>query len=156
MLRIGNSSMVLTILGGVLILVGLLFLCIPRGGRVEWPKWSGPPTGLLSGVLGGLFGVGGPPVIIYYQLSGVNKSVFRASLMAIFLLIALVRVPSYFIGGLITQARLWSALSVVPAVVIGSYIGSRIHLQLSEQKFRRAVSLVLLLIGLLLLLRTRL
>jgi len=85
----------------------------------------------------------------------VNKSVFRASLMTIFLLIALVRLPSYLVGGLITPDRFWSALSVVPAVAVGSCIGGRIHFQLSEEKFRRAVSVVLLLIGLLLLLRTR-
>jgi len=153
-LSIGNPTMVLTILGGVLIIVGLLFLCIPHDNRIGWTQWSGPPTGLLSGVLGGLFGTGGPPVIIYYQLSGVNKSVFRGSLMAIFLLIGIVRVPSYFIGGLITEARLWSALSVVPAVLVGTWIGSRIHIQLSEKKFRRIVSLVLVAIGLILLLRS--
>jgi uncharacterized membrane protein YfcA len=154
-LSIGNPAMVLTILGGVLILAGLLFLGIPRRGRMEWPQWSAPPTGLLSGVLGGLLGVGGPPVIIYYQLSGVNKTVFRASLMAIFLLIALVRIPSYLIGGLITPARLWSALSVIPAVAVGFYAGSRVHIRLGEERFRQLVSLVLLLIGMLLLLRTR-
>jgi uncharacterized membrane protein YfcA len=154
-LSTGNPSLVLSFLGVALLCIGLIFLCIPRRGRIAWPQWSGPPTGLLSGVLGGLFGVGGPPVIIYYQLSGANKSVFRASLMAIFLLIALVRVPSYLIGGLITPARFWSALSVIPAVAVGSYAGSRIHFQLGEEKFRRAVSLVLLLIGMLLLLHIR-
>jgi uncharacterized membrane protein YfcA len=74
--------------------------------------------------------------------------------MAIFLIIALVRVPSYFIGGLITEARLWSALAAVPAVVIGAIIGGRIHIHLSEEKFKRIVSVVLMLLGLLLLFRS--
>lgn len=154
-LSIGNPTIVLTLLGGVLILVGLSFLFIPHNTKVRWKRWSAPPTGLISGLLGGLFGVGGPPVIIYFQLSGVNKAVFRGSLMAIFLLIALVRVPSYIIGGLITEARIWSALAVVPAVFIGCYLGTRIHIQLSEAKFKRLVSATLVFIGVLLLLRSR-
>ncbi|MBN2318786.1 MAG: sulfite exporter TauE/SafE family protein [Acidobacteria bacterium] len=152
-LSIGKPTIVLTILGGVLILVGLTFLCLPLHARVQWPAWSAPPTGLVSGILGGLFGTGGPPVIVYYRLSGVNKAVFRGSLMAVFLIIALVRVPSYIVGGLITEPRLWSTLAVAPAVILGAFAGSRIHIQLSEETFRRIVSAVLMLIGVLLLFR---
>ena len=152
-LSIGKPTIVLSILGGVLILAGLAFLCIPLHAKVRWAAWSAPPTGLVSGFLGGLFGTGGPPVIIYYRLSGVEKAVFRGSLMAVFLIIALVRVPSYIVGGLITEPRLWSALAVVPAVILGAFLGSRIHIKLGEEKFRRIVSVVLVLIGVLLLFR---
>ena len=153
-LGIGKPTIVLTILGGVLIIAGVLFLSVRSGTPVRWKAWSAPPVGLLSGFLGGLFGVGGPPVIIYYQLSGVTKAVFRGSLMAIFLIIALVRVPSYIVGGLITEPRLWSALALVPAVMTGALVGGRLHIHLSEDAFKRIVSVVLVLIGLLLFFRT--
>lgn len=153
-LSIGKPTMVLTILGGVLVFVGFSFLSIPSHTRVWWKRWTAPPTGLISGILGGLFGVGGPPVIIYFRLSGVDKDVFRASLMAIFLLIAFVRIPSYIVGGLMTEPRLWSALAVAPAVIIGAFVGGLIHIHLSEEKFKRIVSAVLVLIGLLLLFRS--
>ncbi|MEJ2247492.1 MAG: sulfite exporter TauE/SafE family protein [Acidobacteriota bacterium] len=153
-LSMGKPTIVLTVLGCLLVFAGISFLCIPLHFRVRWKGWSAPPTGLVSGILGGLFGVGGPPVIIYYQLSGVDKAVFRGSLMAIFLLIALVRVPSYIISGLITKLRLWSALAVAPAVIVGAFIGSCIHIQLAEEKFRRIASVVLIAIGLLLLFRS--
>jgi uncharacterized protein len=152
-LTIGKPTIVLSVLGGILILVGLTFLFLPLHARVRWTGRSAPPTGLISGLLGGLFGIGGPPVIVYYQLSGVDKTVFRASLMAIFLFIAVIRVPSYIVGGLITEPRLWSALAVAPAMLIGALVGSRIHIHLSEKKFRRIVSVVLVLIGVLLLFR---
>jgi len=152
-LTISKPTIVLTVLGGILVLVGLAFLCLPHQAKVNWKGWSAPPTGILSGLLGGLFGIGCPPVIIYYQLSGVDKTVFRGSLMAIFLFIALIRVPSYAIGGLITEQRLWSSLAVAPAAILGALAGSRIHIQLSEEKFRRIVSAVLVLIGAVLLFR---
>jgi uncharacterized membrane protein YfcA len=153
-LSIGKPTIVLTVLGSVLVFAGIAFLCIPLHFRVRWRGWSAPPTGLISGILGGLFGVGGPPVIIYYQLSGVDKAVFRGSLMAIFLLIALARVPSYIVSGLITELRLWSALAVAPAVIVGAFIGGCIHIQLAEEKFKRIVSVVLMVIGILLLFRS--
>jgi len=153
-LTISESTTVLTVLGGVLVIVGFSFLFLPHHIRVRWTQWSAPPTGLISGILGGLFGVGGPPVIIYFQLSGVDKAVFRGSLMAIFLLIAIVRVPSYIVSGLITESRLWSAILVAPAVMLGAFLGSHIHIHLSEETFKRIVSVVLVLIGLLLLFRS--
>jgi uncharacterized membrane protein YfcA len=46
---------------------------------------------------------------------------------------------------------MWSALAVLPAVILGALIGNRIHLRIEESTFRRLVSAALLLIGLLLL-----
>lgn len=151
LLRWGDPGFLLTILGVFLVLVGVVFLFTPRTLRDGWPSWVIPPTGILSGILTGLFGTGGPPLILYYQLGGADKSAFRANLMAIFLLMTLVRVPSYTVLGLITAPHLWSALAVMPAVILGALIGNRIHLGLSESTFRRLVSVALLLIGLLLL-----
>ena len=113
--------------------------------------WTTAPVGLLSGTLTGLFGTGGPPLILYYQLTGADKAAFRGNLMAIFLLMTTVRVPSYAFFGLITAPRLWSALAVLPAVIIGALIGNSIHLRIEEATFRRLVSVALLVIGLLLL-----
>jgi uncharacterized membrane protein YfcA len=62
-----------------------------------------------------------------------------------------VRVPSYAVFGLITAPRMWSALAVMPAVLLGALIGNSIHLRIEETTFRRLVSAALLLIGLLLL-----
>jgi uncharacterized membrane protein YfcA len=150
-LRWGDASFLLVVLGVFLVVVGAVFLFIrsPRGGRV--PPWAPAPVGLLSGILTGLFGTGGPPLILYYRLSGIDKAAFRGHLMAIFLLMTTVRVPSYAVFGLITAPRLWSALAVLPAVILGALIGNSIHLRIEESTFRRLVSAALLTIGLLLL-----
>jgi uncharacterized membrane protein YfcA len=44
-------------------------------------------------------------------------------------------------------------LAVFPAVLLGAWIGNRIHLRIDEAVFRRLVSAALVLIGALLLLR---
>jgi uncharacterized membrane protein YfcA len=152
-LQHSEPTAILFMLGAVLVAAGLMFLSLPRGGRVRWPSWVAPPVGLISGILAGLFGTGGPPLILYYQCRGIAKTVFRGNLMAIFLLVTFVRVPTYALSGLITAPRLWSALAVMPAVGLGAWLGNRIHLNVSEASFRRLVSLALVGIGAVLLAR---
>jgi uncharacterized membrane protein YfcA len=152
LLRWGRPEALLTGLGSFLVAVGAAFLLAPAPRTRTLPAWTAPPVGLLSGLLTGLFGTGGPPLVLYYQLSGTAKTAFRGHLMAIFMLMTLVRVPSYAVFGLITPVRLWSALVVMPAVICGAVIGNHIHLELGETTFQRLVSAALLAIGLLLLL----
>ncbi len=149
----GDPTFLLTLLGVVLVVVGAVSLAAPSHRDNRLPTWIAPPVGLLSGVLAGLFGTGGPPLIFYYQVRGVDKTVFRGSLMAIFLMMTVVRVPSYAVLGLVTETRLWSALAVFPAALLGAWLGNRIHLRIDEMTFRRLVSAALVLIGVLLLLR---
>ena len=87
-------------------------------------------------------------MIIWYHLSSPNKAAFRGNLMTIFLLMTFVRVPSYTITGLITPAHLFSMVTVMPAVLAGAWIGNRLHLEVSEIWFRRLVSSLLLILGL--------
>ncbi|MFO7654044.1 MAG: sulfite exporter TauE/SafE family protein [Candidatus Krumholzibacteriia bacterium] len=154
LLRAIEPVFLLSLLGGVLVAVGALFLALPRRGRSDWPSWTAPPVGLAAGVLTGLFGTGGPPLIVYYHLTGLGKAAFRGQLMALFLLMTLVRVPSYVVGGLVTGPRLMSGLALLPAVAIGAWLGHRVHVTIGEVVFRRLVSVLLLCMGALLLLRT--
>jgi hypothetical protein len=151
LLRWGDARFLLIALGVFLLAVGAIFLAIKDNNKRQTPRWIAGPVGLASGILTGLFGTGGPPLILYYRLQGVDKAAFRGNLMAIFLLMTAVRVPSYAVFGLITAPRMWSALTVLPAVILGAVIGNRIHLRIEEDTFRRLVSAALMLIGLLLL-----
>ena len=147
----GEPRFLLVVLGGVLLVVGVAFLVSPAGRAWRWPRWVVAPVGLASGLLTGLFGTGGPPLVLYYQLAGADKAAFRGNLMAIFLLMTLVRVPSYAGTGLITAERLWSSLMVLPAVIAGAWLGNSLHLRIEDTTFRRLVAGALVLLGALLL-----
>ncbi len=148
----GDPRFLLVLLGGVLVIVGFVFLMSPAGRDRRCPRWIVGPVGLASGLLTGLFGTGGPPLVLYYQFAGVDKAAFRGNLMAVFLLMTLVRVPSYAAMGLITLERLWSSLLVLPAVIAGAWLGNRLHLRVEETAFRRLVAGALVVLGALLLL----
>ena len=73
--------------------------------------------------------------------------------MAIFLVTTAVRLPTYVASGLVTAPRLTSAVALLPAAMLGGFIGHRIHVGLSEATFRRSISIALCVIGALLLCR---
>lgn len=148
-----DPNLLLGALGAVLVLAGGALLAVPERRAVAFPRWSEPVIGLVSGLLTGLFGTGGPPLVLYFRLAGASKSAFRASLMTIFLAMTLVRVPSYLALGLVTAPRLLSGLVLLPAVLLGAWFGHRIHLELPEATFRRLVSAALAAIGIVLVVR---
>ncbi len=149
-LRAGSPTLVLTALGVFLIVVSCVFLVLRVSAGVRWPRWVALPTGLLAGTLTGLFGTGGPPLIVYHHLSGLSKQAFRGNLMALFAAMTLLRVVNYAAQGLLTPPRIWSGLVLLPVALLGAWIGQRIHLELSELLFRRLVSALLGVLGLLL------
>jgi len=149
-LRVGDPRGLLLALGATLVIVGLVFVRLPTVELRRTPRWLPLPIGAVSGVLTGLFGTGGPPLVLYYRFVGVGKTEFRGNLMAIFLAMTAIRVPSYAGMGLITAERLWSGAAVLPAVLFGAWIGHHLHLGVAEPTFRRLVAVALVVLGVLL------
>lgn len=148
-----DATLLVVALGALLVLAGGAFLAVPEHRTVSWPGWSAPIVGVLSGLLSGALGTGGPPLVLYLKLGGADKGSFRGNLMAVFLLLTLVRWPSYAVAGLITPARLSAALLLLPAVLAGATIGHRLQLDLPEARFRRLISVALVVLGVVLLAR---
>ncbi len=148
-----HPTILLPILGATLLLFGGAMLAFSSLRSVRWPRFAPPFVGVLSGLLAGLFGTGGPPLIFYYHLGGEPKTAFRSNLMGIFCLTSLLRIPTYLLTGLLTLRRFEGTLLLFPAAAAGALLGDRLHLELPEATFRRLVSIAIALIGLLLLLR---
>ena len=152
-LNFGEPTFLLSLLGFVLVGIGGVFLAVPTSAGVRMHPVVEPVVGLISGILTGLFGTGGPPLVLFFRLQGLAKAAFRGNLMVLFLMMGAIRLPSYWGLGLITPARLVAGAAVLPAVLAGGVVGHLIHLDLSERIFRRIVSAALVVLGLLLLVR---
>ncbi len=117
-------------------------------------KWWLFSCGLLSGVLGGAYGINGPPLVIYGAKRRWTPQHFRATLQAYFLVASLAGVISYWFSGLLDTALLryylWSLPVLLPAVLFGRLLNSRMQ---GERFFKYSYT-VLLGLGLLLLVNT--
>ncbi len=126
----------------------LLPLRPARGSRV-----AASYCGVLGGLLGTLFGTGGPFYAIYLNLRALDRNAFRATFALNFLIDGGVRLVAYAVMGLLNRDTLTHLLAGLPMVAIGLYAGGRIQTGLSQRTFVQIVSLLLLGSGAALLLR---
>jgi uncharacterized protein len=112
-------------------------------------RWWGIPTGLAGGLIGGLFGVGGPIYAAYMAARVPDASRMRATLAAVFIFSTGFRVAVYLVSGLLLQTEIWWAfLLLLPIMPIGLFIGHRLHAALTRQQVSRFVSVLLVVSGL--------
>jgi uncharacterized membrane protein YfcA len=118
-----------------------------RGAGISWCS----VTGLTSGVLGGLFGTGGPPVIAFLKQHRLAKGAFRATLLWYFMVMSVIRAGAYVRAGVLTTDILHAGLWLLPASATGTVLGLVIHRRISERSFSMGVSMLLIALGLALL-----
>ena len=103
--------------------------------------------GFLSGVLGGAYGMNGPPLALFGTLRGWSPRRFRATLQGYFLLASAVGMVGYASAGLwtddVTRLFVLSLPGIACAVPLGRFVNRRIH----ADRFRRLVYAVLVLLG---------
>lgn len=102
------------------------------------------PAGYFGGLIGTLFGTGGPFYVIYLKLRGHDKQTFRATIAAIFLIDGGIRITAYLISDLLSLQHLMMGVYALPIMIIAMYIGGHIHTNLSPANFQRAISLLLI------------
>lgn len=113
-------------------------------------SWISLPVGFLSGVLGALFGTGGPPVIIFLRACRLDKATFRSTILMYFLLMSLLRAGTYTTAALFTMDRVWAAALLLPGSIAGVIVGTVIHNRISDRLFSQVISVLLIVLGLLL------
>jgi len=110
--------------------------------------------GFLSGVLGGAYGVNGPPLVVYGNMRNWSAKHFRATLQAYFLPVSFIGSLGYFAKGLITEEVLKYFLISLPAVFPAIFLGRYLNHTISGSSFFKYVYFRLILIGIFLIVNT--
>jgi hypothetical protein len=139
-------------LGILTLLFGAYFFRASQGERARdlSANW-GLLAGAGGGTLGGLFGTSGPPFVAYLTYRLREKDVLRASLIGLFAVDYSWRTAVFAFSGLLTVELLTFALYLTPVLILGTYLGHRIHLRVPEGHFRKVVAGILVISGVLLL-----
>lgn len=119
------------------------------------PLWLATPTaGTLAGFVGTIFGsMAGMFFAIYLDLQKFDKKAFRATVAAILFGLGIFRGLGYAFVGSYDRETLIACLIAVPIMLIGVWIGNRIHANLVDVAFKRLVAVILIASGLPLLMR---
>lgn len=109
--------------------------------------------GFFAGVLGGAYGMNGPPLVVYGAMRRWSAQHFRATLQGYFLPASVIGMGGYWLAGLWTSAvTRYYALSL-PVTLLGVFLGRVINHQLHGETFFKYIYLTLVSIGALLLLQ---
>lgn len=136
------------LLGLILVVYALINLAgfnvaIPPGQRF----WLGPVFGATNGVLTGMTGSFVVPGVMYLQGIGMARDTLVQAMGILFTLSTLALAVALGGGGLLdAELGLLSAAALLPAVA-GMMIGQKVRGRLSEARFRSALFLALLAMG---------
>jgi len=110
--------------------------------------------GFVAGVLGGAYGMNGPPLAIYGTMRGWSAQHFRATLQGYFLPASVIGMSGYFAAGLWTRAVTHYYLLSLPATLIGVFLGRAINHRLRGGVFLKYIYTALIAIGAVLLIQS--
>ncbi len=135
---------------------GLYALWQTRGGGPAKP----PPRAIataasfLAGAVGTIFGTMASIFFaIYMDAIRVSKEQFRGTLAALMMTLAVIRGLGYYAVGEFGRESLLLFAAALPFMLLGIFLGDRIHTNMSEQTFRRVVCAILILSGMPLMLK---
>lgn len=137
-LRLGLSLAVLLV--AALFLVGFRLPGTPRKSTVV-------ATGALAGVMNGVAGLSGPPLVFLYLTRTDSLSVGRATLIAFFFVTDAAALVFAGIGGLVERETALTAALLIPFLLAGVFVGERAFRGTSPERFRQVVLWLLVLTG---------
>jgi uncharacterized membrane protein YfcA len=132
---------------GTLVAAFALFSLLNRRPRALNDDRFAWVFGVSAGVLGGAYGMNGPPLVVYGTLRGWTPERFRATLQGYFLPASVMGMIGYWGAGLWTREVTTYYLLTLPAVAVAIALGHRLNRRIDSQRFALVVHAGLLASG---------
>lgn len=126
---------------GAIIIAFSLYALIGRA-PLELRRDSRPVLlicGFVAGILGGAYGMNGPPLAIYGSMRRWPAQQFRATLQGYFLPASIIGMGSYWLAGLWTRPVTRYYLLSLPTALLGVLAGRVLNRRLHGEKFAKYV-----------------
>lgn len=127
------------ILGFVLILVSLYFVILSERIHIRPTIPAALYTGTLSGILGGFFGMQGPPVVLYFLNSEPDRDHYMAIAQGFFVLGNLSMTITRACNGFFTSAVLHDYVFALCGIMVGTWLGGIVYRHIPTKIFRYVV-----------------
>ena len=141
-----NGAIVKACLGVLIVLFSSYSLLRHKRAAFADDKWAWT-FGLAAGVLGGAYGMNGPPLVMYSSLRGWSPARFRATLQGYFLPASLMAMTGYWLAGLWKVEVTRYYLVALPVVLVAIFLGRVTNGRLDGHSFLRCIHVGLVVIG---------
>ena len=140
---------------GLFVCVYALHVMFRRGPVRRLNRYWAAPAGVLGGIVGALFGMGGPPYVVYISGRIPDPAAQRATISQMVILNVGLRVVAFALAGLLLSRALWIAVMfLLPVAWAGVWTGNRAHVRVTPATMARAIGATLFLTGAALIART--
>jgi hypothetical protein len=138
------------IIKAVSVIVLLFVIVLITGWRYRGPRPLALTLGIggVSGAMMATTSVGGPPVLLYMLAAEMPAATVRANIIAYYLLTGFVLVTMVMLASPTGLAALIDAIVLLPVILIGSWIGSRLAGKAADQTYRWIAYIFLAVAGL--------
>lgn len=143
-----EASVFKHILGGVLIALSVYFFIFNSKIHVKPSVPLQVGLGTMSGVMGGLFAMQGPPAVVYFMASSDSRDEYMAMTQWYFFAGNVMLTLFRFNAGFITPAVGTSFLVALPAVFLGIALGAKVYNHIKVDTLRRVIYAFLAVAGL--------
>jgi len=141
-----NEAIVKIALGAVVVAVSANTL-VGFNPNKPMPAGAVWPFGLLIGILGGAYNLLGAPLVICLQWAKLEARQFRATIHTFSLLINIIIVASYGVGGLLSKATLINYSAGLVPMLVGGLLGNILVRKVREDQFRKLIYILLVVMG---------
>lgn len=111
-------------------------------------------VGGFGGLVGALFGTGGPFYVMYLKARQLDKGSFRATIVLIFLFDGGARISGYTMSGFYDQQAVWLVIVLAPMLILGLKFGHYLHDKIDQEKFNLFINALLSFSGVMLMLKS--
>jgi len=144
----GAASNLLHLLLGVVVLYGGIGSALRPAPKAERSGDTGFFfSGIFGGLLSGMFGISGPPLIFYFYRQPLTLVQIRCALILLFAVTASIRTVYSAFAGQLPASMWWQAAVALPVVTFATLLARRHPPPLSGVTTRRLAFLTLILLG---------
>ena len=127
-------------IGIFLVLYALLMLSSNNFSiKVNTNKSIDSLIGLISGLMGGFAALGGLLPTIWVGLQKLPKNTQRGTYEPFIFITSIIAVISFAVAGLYTIQMAYDLLKILPALIVGSWLGVKIYHVLDGEVFRKTI-----------------
>ncbi len=138
----------LKLLIAALVVIFALLLAAGYSYRFKKENLGSAIIGFMGGTLMSSTGLGGPPVVLFLINQGYDKDGFRANMTAYLTLSGSLALIALGISGAVSAGTLLPALTFLPALALGFFLGIRVQPRLDTALFSRIVVAIVTITGL--------
>jgi hypothetical protein len=100
-----------------------------------------------GGFIQGVYGSGGPMIVYYSSKKLADKGVFRATLSVLWLVLNGIIMTTHIVAGRHDASTLKAIVALIPMLLLGVFIGEKLHSKMPERAFRVFVFSLLVFAG---------